>query len=259
MTPLSPTHTISEAEGPDDSPTGRGGRFPVTRWSVILAAGGDSTGDARAALEGLCKRYGLPVYLAIRGSGFSPEDAEDLTQEFFGLLLRREDFAKATPEKGRFRNFLLTALKRFLINERRNQKRQKRGGGVASISIDRELAESRVEISGSPEEHPDRIFERHWARELIDGTLRELQEICEREGKGKAFAVLGPYLAGADASHTYSEIARELGIGEAHARSMMFRLRNRFRRLLREAIADTLDEESSVEDEIRYLFSIFSR
>ena len=244
-------------DGRLDPPSDQG-RFPATRWSVVLAVGGDGTREAHVALEALCGRYWLPVYVKIRASGRGPQDAEDLTQDFFARLLQGAVVEQARPERGRFRTFLLTALDRFLVDDWRERTALKRGGGQVPLSIDRELGEQRFELLGESREAPDRLFDRQWATELLGRTFRQLEEICRSEGRTAQFAVMRRHLAGRMEAGEYQEIARELGVSEGAARSVMFRLRKRFRRLLREEIAETVGDEESVEDEIQHLFSIFS-
>ena len=243
--------------GEDES--AQNGRFPRTRWSVVLAAGGaGSTQEEAAALETLCGRYWLPVYVAVRSWGRSPEDAEDLTQAFFASLIERSALDGTAPEKGRFRSFVLKSLKNYLTNDWRDRTRQKRGGGQAVVSIDRDLGEERFEGATTKEMEPDRIFERQWATELLERTMQQLEALCRKEGKTPQFELLRPHLAGSEASGAYAGIAAELNISEAGARMAMFRMRDRFRRLLREEIAETVDAESSVDEEIRYLFRIYA-
>jgi RNA polymerase sigma-70 factor (ECF subfamily) len=235
------------------------GAFPRTRWSMVLAAGGEgSTEEAASALEILCRRYWLPVYVTARSWGRSAEDAEDLTQTFFMTLIRRSALGRTSPEQGRFRSFLLKSLKNFLINDWRDRNRQKRGGGEPVISIDRDLGEERFEGIAGREMEPDRLFERQWATELLERTMRQLERLCREEGKERLFELLRPHLAGTEREGAYRTIAGELGISESGVRMAMFRMRERFRRLLHEEIRETVDDEASVEDEIRYLFRIFA-
>ena len=220
--------------------------------------GNQESREAGVALEALCQRYWLPVYVKVRASGCGPEDAEDLTQAFFASLLQREFFDKARPEQGRFRTFLLTALDRFLVDDWRERSTLKRGGGQTFLSIDRDLGEQRFEVLGHTNESPDRLFERQWAVEMLNRVFRQLEEICQGEGKGEQFAIMRKHLGGRVDAGEYRAIASELGVSEGAARSIMFRLRKRFRRLLHEEIAETVDDDASVDDEIQYVFSIFS-
>lgn len=153
---------------------------------------------------------------------------------------------------------MLTVLDRFLVDDWRRQSAQKRGGQATILSVDRELAEQRFEIAARIDHQPDRLFERQWARELLERAMRQMAEIFEAEGKGRQFAVLRPWLATQGKVGAYAEISRALGISEVNARAAIFRLRRRFRRILREEIAETVDEGVSVDDEIQHLFAIFS-
>jgi len=210
-------------------------------------------------LEELCRRYWLPVYVTIRSSDYGFEDAEDLTQDFFASLISRSDLEKTAPEKGRFRSFVLKSLKHFLITDWRHRNRKKRGGEVVLVSIDRDLGEERFEIASGRNEDPERVFERQWARELLERTMKQLADACGQEGKARQFAILRPYLAGADETHTYATIADDIGISESGARMAMFRLRGRFRRMLWEEIAETVTNEETVDEEIQHFFEIFAR
>ena len=187
------------------------------------------------------------------------EEAEDLTQSFFATLIARQGFDGVSPERGAFRAFVLSALKRFLVDDWRKQTRQKRGGGQVPIAIDRDMGEQRYLQIPATEDDPDTLFERHWAAALLDRMLRQLGESYARDGKSRQFELLSPYLAGTNGDRPYAAIAGELGISEAGARAAMARVRNRFARMLREEIAHTVESESEVEEEIQHLFRLFAR
>ena len=246
-------------EGNEESSSAGGGRFPATRWSMVLAVRAQHSGEAAAALEQLCQLYWLPVYVFIRSRGRGVEEAEDLTQSFFATLIARQGFDGVSPERGAFRAFVLAALKRFLVDDWRKRSSQKRGGGQVPIAIDRDLGEQRYLQIPATEDDPDTLFERQWAAALLDRMLRQLGESYARNGKSRQFELLSPYLAGTNGDRPYAAIAGEMGISEGGARAAMARVRNRFARMLREEIAQTVESESEVDEEIQHLFRLFAR
>jgi RNA polymerase sigma-70 factor (ECF subfamily) len=185
--------------------------------------------------------------------GHSPEDAQDLTQEFFYRLLQKEWLASAAPEKGRFRTFLLVALKRFLANEWKRGAREKRGGGVAHLSFDTELAETRYQAEPAPEWPADRVFERRWALTLLERTMNRLREELSRAGKNAEFERLKIFITADKSTMNYGEAARDLQMGEGAARVAVHRLRRRFREVFREETAHTVAAAEEVEEEWRHL------
>src|SRR4051794_37449458 len=161
--------------------------FVTTRWSVVLAAQDKSSPDSAAALETLCRAYWYPLYAYVRGSGRSPHDAQDLTQEFFARLLARDWLRVVIPEKGRFRTFLLVAMKRFLANEWRRASAQRRGGGQVQVQFDTAFAESRYAADESSMVPSDETFDRQWAMTLLDLTVGRLRAEFTAAGKPADF------------------------------------------------------------------------
>lgn len=228
--------------------------FQTTRWSIVLAAGGDAATDA---LETLCKIYWVPLYAYIRRRVVDEHQAQDLTQAFFERLLDKRTLASANPDRGRFRCFLLSACKHFLANERNRQNAQKHGGGIKILSLDFEDAASRYVLEPSDPLTPELLFEQQWAVALIESVLALLkQEYVQRERLAE-FDVLKPFLAGSKTSG-YSSAAEVLGTTEGAAKVAAHRLRNRYRELIRSEIAQTVDAPGQVEDEIRRLFEVLS-
>lgn len=234
-------------------------QFLTTRWSVVLAARGDSATRSREALETLCQSYWYPLYAYARRAGQAPHDAEDLTQEFFARLLEKEWLLAAAPEKGRFRTFLLVALKRFMAREWHRSAAQKRGGGQVHLPLDTTNAEQRY--AGEPAETfaAEDIYERRWAMTLLDQTLERLQAEFAEAGKAAEFESLKRWLTAERGQIPYAEVAAELQSSEGAARVAVHRLRKRFRALFREAIAGTLAEGEDVEDELRHLAAVLIR
>lgn len=227
--------------------------FPNTRWTLVVAAGkGPTDVDRGAALESLCRGYWYPVYAFIRRRGNPPEDAQDLTQEFFLRVLSGTFFARASAEKGRFRGFLLGAVKNFLADSHDRDTALKRGGGVATLAFDFAAGESVYLREPGHHETPERIFQRKWARSVLDRALSDLQDEFSKDGRLDVFNRLKGFLAGSG-EVKYAELARELGISEAALKSSIQRLRKRYRELLRSEVASTVADPAEVDEELRFL------
>ena len=227
--------------------------FVTTHWSVVLTAGRNDTTRARAALENLCQTYWHPLYAYVRRRGYSSEDAQDLTQAFFARLLERNAVAAVAPEKGRFRSFLLASLNHFLSDEWDKARAQKRGGGKV-ISLDLQSAETRLGEIPVENFTPEKAFEHRWAITLLEQVYQRLGEEYRAQGKGTLFDALRTTLAGASDAAPYAELARQLDMSEGAVKVAVHRLRQRYRGLLRDTIADTVSTPDEVEDELRYLF-----
>jgi RNA polymerase sigma factor (sigma-70 family) len=230
--------------------------FATTHWSLVQLAARHDTTRAQVALSELCAAYWYPLYAYVRRQGVGPHDAQDLTQEFFARLLAGNFLADVSPEKGRFRSFLLACLKHFLANERQRARAAKRGGSVRTISFDETAAEERYRLEPADASSADKLFERSWAMTLLDGVLAKLREEFVRGGKERTFDCLRPTLAGARESQPYAEIARELGMSEGAVKVAVHRFRHRYRELLRQRIASTVRDAAEVDEEIRHLFSV---
>lgn len=231
--------------------------FVTTRWSVVLAAQDKSSPDSAAALETLCRAYWYPLYAYVRGSGRSPHDAQDLTQEFFARLLALDWLRVVLPEKGRFRTFLIVSMKRFLTNEWHRDMAQKRGAGNLPLSLDTEAAESR--FAAEPPLSPDELYERRWAMTLLEESLERLQRDFTHTGKEQEFNALKEWLTAERGSIPYGQIATALGTTEGAARVAVHRLRKQFRQSFRQTIAETVEAAGDVEVEMRHLVAVLSR
>ena len=229
--------------------------FVSTHWSVVLSAGDPASPHAATALETLCRAYWYPLYAYVRRRGHSPEDAQDLTQEFFARLLAGNWVGDADPAKGRFRTFLLTALSRFLANEWDRARAQKRGGGAVPLPLDTAVAESRYCAEAIGSMAPDRLYDRQWAMTLLDQALTRLSAEHERSGKAAEFTVLSPALTAERGDIPYATWASQLGLNETAVRQAVHRLRKRFREVFREEIAQTMTAPEDVEEEIRHLLA----
>ena len=230
-------------------------QFPSTRGSLIAAAAGLTPGT-RAALAELCKLYWPPAYAFVRRSGRSPDDALDLTQSFFARVLEHNDLASFDPRRGRFRSWLLGALKHVLANERRHAAAQRRGGGVDMLSIDAVDAEHRYAREPADRLTPERAYERRWALTVLERVLGRLEQEQAAQGKHERFERLKGFLVGDEPS--YEALADQLGEAAGTLRVQAHRLRRRYRDLLREEIADTVEGPADVDDELRHLLAALS-
>lgn len=227
--------------------------FATTRWSIVLAAGRDSSPEAKTALATLCETYWFPLYAFVRRQGYDAQDAQDLTQGFFTRLLEKKDLRDVQRERGKFRSFLLASMKHFLMNEWDRTQAQKRGGGQRMLSVDFDEAESRLRLEPSHEQTPEVIFEKQWALTLLDRVRAVLREEFVRAHKAEQFDRLHVYLTGEKSAVTYAEVAEELRISEAAVKMAVSRLRRRFHDRLRKEIGQTVATEDEIDDEIRAL------
>ena len=235
-----------------------GAWFVTTHWSVVLTAGGRDTTHARSALAKLCQTYWYPLYAYVRSRGHCPEDAQDLTQGFFARLLEKNGLARITRQKGKFRSFLLTALNHFLVDEWRRAKALKRGA-LQVISLDAASAETRFRLEPVESATAESIFEQNWALALLNQVYLELQREFAGGGRGELFEQLKFCLTGERSSVPYAPLAAKLKISEAALKVTVHRLRQRYRELLRQEVANTVCSPEEVEEELRYLFRVLSR
>jgi RNA polymerase sigma-70 factor (ECF subfamily) len=227
--------------------------FLTTRWSVVLAARGDADTESHAALETLCHASWYPLYAYLRRMGQASHDAEDLVQEFFARLLEKEWLLAADREKGRFRTFLLVALKRFMAKEWQRERAQKRGGALTHVPLDTADAERRYAGEPVGSFAADAIYERRWAMTLLDQSLESLAAEYARTGKAAEFTSLKPWLTADRGGIPYAEVAAELSSGEGAVRVAVHRMRKRFREVFRERIAETVSEAEDVPNELLHL------
>jgi len=229
--------------------------FALTRWSVVLAAGRSKSVEAQGALEQLCGTYWPPIYAFVRRQGYSPHDAQDLTQEFFTRLLQKNYLGAVDPAKGRFRSFLLAALKHFLANEWDKVKTLKRGGDQIVVSIHPHSAETSYAFEPVDHLTPEKLFDRRWALTLLQHVMERLRSEYAEAGKTAAFEQLKTTLTGERRSVPYAEIAAALETTEGAVKVAVHRLRQRYRELLRAEIAETVSRPEDIEEELRSLFA----
>jgi RNA polymerase sigma-70 factor (ECF subfamily) len=232
--------------------------FATTHWSVVVAAGEAESAPAQSALETLCRAYWYPIYVYVRRKGHAPDDAQDLTQEFFAQVISKHQLRKADRNKGKFRTFLLAALDHFLAREWTRAHRQKRGGQFVFLSLDQERPEERYRLEPRDNTTPERNFERQWARTLLEHAMDALKQECDASRKGALFAEVRRLLSGEREEGAHGEISRRLGISETTVRVNIHRLRRRYGELLRAKLAETVSEKEEVEEELRYLMRTLS-
>jgi len=233
-------------------------RFATTRWSLVVAAGDSRSPDARAALATLCETYWFPVYAFIRRSGRSHDDARDLTQAFFTRVLEKNYFKDAKAERGRFRSFLLSSVRHFLSNQLDWDHAQKRGGDQVHISIDADDGERQYQHEPVEDDTPERIYERRWALAALGAAMTRLASRYEPGSRRDLFERLKPFLTG-DEPESYGALAAELSVSEGSLRVAVHRLRRQFATVLREAIAETVEADGDVDEELRHLLAVVSR
>jgi RNA polymerase sigma-70 factor (ECF subfamily) len=226
--------------------------FQSTLWSQVRVAGRSDAPNARQALEALCRVYWNPIYAFLRRYGHDHHAAKDVTQGFFVYLLEEGLLQKANPERGRFRSYLLGALKFFVSNQQARERALKRGGGVIMVSVDAEAADAQQFSEPSTTMTPERLFDRKWALAVLGEAMERLAAEYRRVGMAEEFAVLQPHLTG-DAEGNLPDLGRRLGKSDGATRVLVFRLRNRFRRLIRAVLADTVGDLDQVETELRHL------
>jgi DNA-directed RNA polymerase specialized sigma24 family protein len=232
--------------------------FATTHWSVVLAAGQEDTPQSASALEQLCRTYWYPLYAYVRRQGYDVADAQDLTQGFFVHILSRGFLKRATPAKGKFRSFVLGALRYFLADEWAKLQAQKRGGGLTPVFLDAQTAEARYRLEPVDLMDAEKLFERRWATTLLDRVLERLEEEFAKAGRKLVYDQLRGVLLGEKGSATYAEIAAASQRTEGAVKVAVCRLRERYRELFREEVAQTVAEPSEVNDEVRHLFAVLT-
>lgn len=232
------------------------GNFASTQWSIVVQAGGvRNSPDVEQAMSLLCSTYWYPLYVFIRRQGYSANEAEDLTQEFFTRFIDRDFLSNVDQNRGKFRTFLLACCQHFLANQRDHARAQKRGGGRATLTLDFPGAAERYSHEPASEETAEKVFLRRWALTLLDQALAQLHREYQAEGKTDLFNHLKTALVGATQAHSDTTIAAPLDMTPEAVRKAGQRLRQRYRKILREHIGATVDEPGAIEDEIRDLFA----
>lgn len=233
-------------------------QFATTHWSVVLAAGTAGVPAAQAALERLCRTYWNPLYAFIRRLGNSPAEAQDLTQGFFVYLLEHQLVAKADPQAGRFRSYLLGSLRHFLAHEHERATALKRGGGQSFFSLDAIDPEERYALEPTDAITPEALFDQRWALQQIENALKTLRAEYAAAGRAGLFNLLKDYVWGDQNALTLAEIAERLDLTEEAIKKSVQRLRQRFRDCLRSEVAQTVASPDQIDDELRHLRAALS-
>jgi RNA polymerase sigma-70 factor (ECF subfamily) len=233
-------------------------RFATTHWSVVLSAHPTRGGQhGSEALAQLCRTYWRPIFAFVCSRGYAVSDAQDLTQDFFVMVLEGNLLKLADPTRGRFRSLLLKSLKNFLADAAEKQRAQKRGGKLNFISWDDWMAQapSQLSIPMTTLENlsPERVFDLRWAATIVERALQRLREECEGRGRRRLFELISGYLTADRADISYAIIAQKVGVTEPEVKRLLHRMRLRYRELLRHEVAQTVENAGDVDEEIRYL------
>jgi len=246
---------VLDLPDPDESPD----RFQETAWSIVLAAGNASEPRARQALAELCRVYWPPIYGFLRRRGYNRDDAQDLTQIFFEHMLQDETLRRASPNRGRFRSFLLGALDRVIADEQAHGSTRRRGGQATFISMDEFAVEEMQHERLTNELSPAETLDARWAGVLLQRALEKVRAEFTLEGKAKTFEALSPFLGAEKPDVTYQEVAQRLGLALAAVKTYIHRLRRQFATAVRREIMQTVSAPHEVDEELRQLRGVFAR
>ncbi len=234
------------------------GQFATTRWSMVLLAGQSVSSESTAALERLCRAYWQPVCAFARRKGWSEEDAKDLTQQFFSHLLSRNSFGGLDPARGKFRSFLLAAFTHFLANQYDRSKAQKRGGGQRIFSLEEVFDDGGGALPAARTPTPEAALDLCWAQKILAAALQELKRELVAANKAAQFTELKPFLTANAGASEYAAVAEKLGLEAASIPVRVHRLRQRYRELVREEVAQTVATPVELEEEMRHLFELLN-
>ena len=235
-----------------------GASFATTHWSVVARCALTDVPEAANALGQLCEMYWPPIYSFIRRRGYSPSDAQDLTQLFFAFFLRTKAYARTNPLHGKFRSFLLASVKNFLADNWDREQAIRRGGGYQFVSLDQETAEAFYDPPSAPDSTAESLFELRWAKSLTAGALNSLREELQAEGKLKLFEQLKSFLTGGSVIPSYDEASARMGLARATVKTHVHRLRQRYREIVRREIARTVSAPHEIDEELRYLCNVLA-
>ena len=249
---------MAQATNAEEATGGRDTWFTTTHWTLVLKAQDTSSPLAAAALEKLCRAYWYPLYAYVRRQGEDEESAKDLTQGFFTQLLAKNYLAQVQRDKGKFRSFLLAALKHFLSDERDKARAQKRGGGQTLVSLDDATGEERYRLEPVDNLDAEKLFERRWALTLLEQARTRLRDEYLQRGRASLYERLKVFESGDGNGPPYAELGTELGLTEGGVKCAVSRLRQRYRELVREEVAHTVQSPEEIDGEIRYLISVIS-
>ena len=231
-------------------------RFDTTRWSLVALAGSDQSQVANEALNELCRAYWRPIYAEIRRRGHGVVDAQDLTQDFFARMLRRDAFGKADREKGRFRTYLLGALDYFLVDEWRGRKALKRGGGAVRVPFVDGEGEKWFQQQPAYGSTPAEMFDQNWAMVLMDRALEALRDEYRVTARGDVFSAVEPFLTADSGADGYDRECEKIGLTPQAFAVAVHRVRRRFRHCVRQQVEMTVADSSEAAAEMRHLFGV---
>jgi len=235
-----------------------GASFATTHWSVVAQAALTDVPEAADALGKLCETYWPPIYSFVRRRGYSPADAQDLTQSFFAFFLRTKAYARTDRLHGKFRSFLLASVKNFLADNWDRNQAICRGGGYQFLSLDQETAEAFYDAASASDSVAERLFELRWAKTLTAGALNSLRNELQAEGKLKLFEQLKAFLAGGSVLPSYDDASTRTGLPRATVKTHVHRLRQRYREIVRREIARTVSAPHEIDEELRYLCNVLA-
>jgi RNA polymerase sigma-70 factor (ECF subfamily) len=243
-----------------DPKSGSGGReFCTTHWSVVADAADSRAAGADMALAELCRSYWSPLYVFVRGLGANPDEARDLTQGFFAHFLENRLYAGADRSRGRFRTFLIAAMRNYCTNQWRHANRQKRGGGVDMVPLDLESTEEACRAELIQQTPPEILFDRRWAKSVLSRVIRRLEEEFRAADQSDRFEAMKPLLGMAPAESPLEAAATALGLSPGAFRTALHRFRQRYRELFREEVASQVNDPRDLDDEIRHLIAALGR
>src|SRR5215470_6968355 len=235
-----------------------GASFATTHWSIVAQSALTDAPEAANALAKLCEMYWPPLYSFIRRRGYAPSDAQDLTQSFFAFFLRTKAYAHTDRLHGKFRSFLLASVKNFLADNWDRNQAIRRGGGYQFVSLDQGTAESFYDVASASDSTPENLFELRWAKSLTAGALDSLREELQAEGKAQLFEQLKNFLTGGSVLPSYDEASARTGLPRATVKTHVYRLRQRYREILRREIARTVSSPHEIDEELRHLCNVLA-
>jgi RNA polymerase sigma-70 factor (ECF subfamily) len=236
-----------------------GASFASTHWSVVAQSALTDVPEAAKALEQLCEMYWPPIYSFIRRRGYSPADAQDLTQSFFAFFLRTKAYARTDPLQGKFRSFLLASIKNFLSDNWDREQAIRRGGDYQFVSLDQETAEAFYDAANAADSTAESLFDLRWAKRVAAGALNSLRDELKTEGKLKLFEPLKGFLSGGSVIPSYDEASARMNLPRATVKTHVHRLRQRYREIVRREVARTVSAPHEIDEELRYLCNVLAQ
>jgi DNA-directed RNA polymerase specialized sigma24 family protein len=236
-----------------------GASFGTTHWSIVAQSALTDVPEAQSAIAKLCEAYWPPIYSFIRRRGYSPADAQDLTQSFLAFFLRTKAYARTDRLHGKFRSFLLASVKHFLSDHWDRERAVKRGGGYQFVSLNQETAEAFYDAASASDSTAEHLFELRWAKTLTAGALNSLQDELRAEGKLELFEELKSFLAGGSILPSYDDASARTRLPRATVKTHVHRLRQRYREIVRREVARTVSSPHEIDEELRHLCNVLGK